>query len=106
LSESREMEFTQKIQQVFTQAKNRYSGEKVLYNWSTSSLFEGSYSAYKIGQWSTIAGEEKRPVGNIYFAGEHCSEDFQGYMNGGAETGRIAAEEVIKIIRSTHDNKK
>ena len=43
---------------------------------------QGRYSCYKPGQWTTIAGAEGLPVGNLFFAGEHCSYDFQGYMNG------------------------
>jgi monoamine oxidase len=31
-------------------------------------------------------------AGRIYFAGEHLSEAYPGYMNGGAQTGRVAAE--------------
>jgi monoamine oxidase len=31
----------------------------------------------------------------VHFAGEHCSVDFQGYMEGGAEEGQRAADEVI-----------
>ena len=32
---------------------------------------------------------------NIHFAGEHCSQDFQGYMEGGASTGVSAANEIL-----------
>ncbi|RYE27208.1 MAG: FAD-dependent oxidoreductase, partial [Sphingobacteriaceae bacterium] len=55
----------------------------------------GSYACYKVGQYTTIRGAEQKPVGNLYFAGEHCSLDFQGFMNGAAETGRLAAEEIM-----------
>jgi monoamine oxidase len=37
-------------------------------------------------------------VGNILFAGEHCSNDHFGYMNGAAETGRLAAESILKKL--------
>ena len=60
---------------------------------------KGSYSCYKPGQWSTIAGKEIEPVGHFFFAGEHCSENFQGFMNGAAETGRAAAASVIEKIK-------
>lgn len=73
--------------------------KSTVFNWSNSPNFLGGYSAYKVGQWSTIAGHEKEPVNNLFFAGEHCSEDFQGYMNGGAETGRIAAEAIMEKIK-------
>ena len=33
--------------------------------------------------------------GNIHFAGEHCSINFQGFMEGGAEEGARAAGEII-----------
>jgi monoamine oxidase len=59
---------------------------------------KGSYACYKVGQWTTIAGAEIEPVGNLLFAGEHCSFDYQGYMNGGAETGRRAAESIINLL--------
>ena len=35
------------------------------------------------------------PVGNLYFAGEHTSLDWQGYMNGGAEWGQLVAQRLI-----------
>jgi monoamine oxidase len=34
-------------------------------------------------------------VGNLHFAGEHTSLDFQGYMEGGAESGARAAREIL-----------
>lgn len=74
------------------------SSSQVL-NWFNNPNSLGGYSSYKVGQWTSIAGYEKEPVNNLFFAGEHCSEDFQGYMNGGAETGRFAAEAVIKKIK-------
>jgi monoamine oxidase len=32
------------------------------------------------------------------FAGEHLSDAYYGYMNGGAETGRLAAQVVLRRI--------
>jgi monoamine oxidase len=74
------------------------SGKYSRFHWPTHQFTKAGYSCFKVGQWTTIAGAEGRPVGNLLFAGEHCSYDFQGYMNGGAETGRVAAEEVIKTL--------
>lgn len=64
-------------------------------HWPGYQFTLGSYSCYKVNQWTTIAGAEFESVDNLHFAGEHCSYDFQGYMNGGAETGRRAAEEIL-----------
>ncbi len=43
-------------------------------------------------QYSTSEG---RPIGAIHFAGEHTSSNFQGYIEGGAEEGQHAANEII-----------
>ena len=64
--------------------------------WPNNPESKAAYSSFKVGQWSTLAGWEKVPVGEIYFAGEHVSREFQGYMNGAAQTGRMAAEMIIK----------
>jgi monoamine oxidase len=61
---------------------------------------KASYVSYKVGQYTTMAGSEFTPVDNMYFAGEHCSYAFQGFMNGGAETGRKAAEMIIAKLKS------
>lgn len=95
----------QKLNQIFLTKKETFNNKKLVFNWSSYPYSLGGYSAYKVGQWSTIAGKEKEPVNNLFFAGEHCSEDFQGYMNGGAETGRLAAEGIMKKIQQIKKNK-
>jgi len=74
------------------------NGRVERFHWPTYPLLRGRYACYKPGQWTTIAGAEGRPVGNLFFAGEHCSYDFQGYMNGAAETGRTAAEAILARV--------
>ncbi len=64
------------------------------FHWPTYRWVKASYACYRPGQWTTIAGAEGEPVGNLFFAGEHCSYDYQGYMNGAAESGRAAAAEI------------
>jgi monoamine oxidase len=41
-----------------------------------------------------------RPFGRVFFAGEHTSLRWQGYMNGAVETGMRAAEEVVRARQS------
>jgi monoamine oxidase len=55
----------------------------------------GSYSCWKVGQYTQFSGYEKVAQGNIHFAGEHCSVNFQGYMEGGAREGIRAAYEIV-----------
>lgn len=69
-------------------------------NWSKGDLAPGGYACYRVGQWTTIADHISTTQANstIFFCGEHCSPDFQGFMNGAAETGRIAAEAITKKL--------
>jgi monoamine oxidase len=60
----------------------------------------GSYSYWKVGQYTSFSGYEgaRQPdikTGKCHFAGEHCSTNFQGFMEGGAEEGARAAGEII-----------
>ena len=75
-------------------------------------LTTGGYASYKPGQltrfmhlfWfeSKMPGERQQVhVGNLIFAGEHLSDVFYGFMNGGAQTGRLAANLVLEIIAKT-----
>ncbi|HEX9069840.1 MAG TPA: NAD(P)/FAD-dependent oxidoreductase [Ktedonobacterales bacterium] len=59
----------------------------------------GSYSCWRIGQYTQFAGYERVRQGPIHFAGEHCSVELQGYMEGAAREGARAAQEVAQDIR-------
>ncbi|GAB3574828.1 flavin monoamine oxidase family protein [Hymenobacter daeguensis] len=77
-----------------------FNGTVERFHWPTHPHTLGSYACYRVGQYTTIAGAEIKPVGNLFFAGEHCSAWYQGYMNGAAETGRLAAAGIQAAIRS------
>ncbi|QDA61449.1 flavin monoamine oxidase family protein [Hymenobacter jejuensis] len=79
-------------------AQAQFNGKAERFHWPTHPFTLASYACYRPGQYTTIAGAERKPVGNLFFAGEHCSTDYQGYMNGAAETGRLAAEEVLRAV--------
>jgi monoamine oxidase len=61
--------------------------------------FKCSYSHWKTGQCQTIRGYERITQGRVYFAGEHTSTDFQGFMEGGAAEGQRAAKELLATLR-------
>lgn len=84
---------------MFPGMSTAYTGEFLATEWHVSPLSRGSYSCYRPGQWTSIGGIEAEPVGNLHFAGEHCSREFQGYMNGAVETGRKAAAAIIAAVR-------
>ena len=85
-------------EKVFPGLSSQSNGNKGRYHWTNNTLAKGSYSVYKPGQWTKIRGAESKPIGNLFFAGEHCSLEFQGFMNGAAQSGRTAAEKILKLL--------
>jgi monoamine oxidase len=63
-----------------------------------SPFFESSYSFYKVGQYTDFGGYEPAREGGVLFCGEHTTQDFQGFMEGGAITGKQAALDLIALI--------
>ncbi len=63
-------------------------------HWPSYEFTLGSYTCYQPGQWSFWTHEGERE-GNLHFCGEHTSADFQGWMEGGAETGALVAAEIL-----------
>ena len=63
-----------------------------------------SYSYWRVGQYTSFAGYEKVRQGNVFFAGEHCSLDYQGYMEGGAAEGARAAKEILAQLAGKPDH--
>jgi monoamine oxidase len=86
------------IERAYPGATRERNGKVSRFHWPTFAWTKGSYACYKPGQWTTIAGAEGLPVGNLFFAGEHCSYDFQGYMNGAAQSGADTAKAVMSKL--------
>jgi monoamine oxidase len=59
-----------------------------------------SYSYWRVGQYTAFSGYEKQRQGNVHFAGEHCSVDFQGFMEGGASEGVRAGGEILTDLKA------
>lgn len=90
--------FLDQIEPVFPGLRPDWNGRATLDTPATNPFSLGSYSYWRVGQYTQFSGVEKEPSGHCYFAGEHCSTDFQGYMEGGAQEGNRAAKEVIESI--------
>jgi monoamine oxidase len=86
------------IERAYPGATALRNGKVSRFHWPTFPWTRGSYSCYKPGQWTAIAGAESEPVGNLFFAGEHCSYDFQGYMNGAAQSGADTAKAIMAAL--------
>ena len=91
-------QFLPALDTIYKGSAKNYNGRKLKYCWAGHPYSKAGYSSFRKGQWSTLAGWEGVPVGNVFFAGEHVSREFQGYMNGAAETGRVAADAVFKTL--------
>jgi monoamine oxidase len=73
-------------------------GDALRAAWFTEPHALGSYSCYLPGQWSRFGGAEIERVGNLWFAGEHCSIGSQGYMNGACETAEQVAQDILQDL--------
>ncbi len=74
--------------------------------WAADPYAQGAYSRFLPGQLTRYAAHfwsedddgkvtAPLPSGAILFAGEHLSDSHTGYMNGAAQTGRLAADQII-----------
>lgn len=82
-------------------ARDRGNVRAYLEHWPSQPLFQGSYTCYKPGQFTTIAGHEGKPIGNLYFAGEHTNSfyEWQGFMEGAALSGILAAQQILQRLK-------
>jgi monoamine oxidase len=73
-----------------------------LEHWPSNPNTLGSYTAYKPGQFTSICGNEGKPVGNLFFAGEHTNSFYmwQGFMEGGALSGKDAAAAILAKVKA------
>ena len=91
--------FLQQIKPVYQGITSKWNGQATLSVPALDPNLNCSYSYWKVGQYHSFSGYEKArqpfPDGRIHFAGEHCSQDFQGFMEGGASEGARAAGEIL-----------
>ena len=63
--------------------------------WQQDQWVHGAYAVYHPGQWLTLPPLLRKAHGKVVFAGEHISEDSQGFMDGAVDTGNAAAKALI-----------
>jgi monoamine oxidase len=98
---SRAQEFLTQVQPLFpgTNVASHWTGRATVDFWTGYQWTKGSYSYWKVGQYTKFSGMEKVRQGNCHFCGEHTSQDFQGYLNGAVETGERAANEILADLK-------
>ena len=86
------------------------NGKFVRTAWHNTPYIGGGYTNFKPGQYTELAEEwlyieaddpeeaQHFAVDNLVFAGEHTSDEYYGFMNGAAQSGRLAAQYVLQSI--------
>jgi monoamine oxidase len=96
--------FLKKLEIVFPGISKHWNGKANLSTPFLDPNLNCSYSYWKVGQYTAFSGYEKArqpyPNGTCHFAGEHCSQDFQGFMEGGASEGARAANEILSDYKA------
>jgi monoamine oxidase len=87
------------LEPVFPGITAKWNQKAMLSTPYTDPNFLCSYSYWKPGQYTGFSGYEKVRQGNVHFAGEHCSQDFQGFMEGGAAEGVRAAGDILADLK-------
>ncbi len=82
-------------------AAARTGAREARMHWPSQPWARGSYACFRPGDWSSLRGAMGEPVGGLHFAGEHCALETQGFMEGGCESGEIAARAVMQQLGVT-----
>lgn len=85
----------EQAERIFPGIRAHYTGTAALSYPTGDPNLRGSYSCWGVGQYTSFAGYERVRQGPIHFAGEHCSLEYQGYMEGAAREGARAAQEIL-----------
>jgi monoamine oxidase len=95
----RAAKFLKQLEPVLPGISAQWNGRATLDYWAGYQWTRGSYSFWKVGQYTKFSGVEREQEGNCHFAGEHTSVDFQGYLNGAVESGERAAGEIVAAYK-------
>jgi monoamine oxidase len=63
-------------------------------SWEDDPLARGGYAVFSPDFDPRLRERLRRPAGRVYFAGEHASTKWEGYMSGAVESGQRAAAEI------------
>lgn len=86
------------------------NGRYIRTAWHKTAGINGGYTSLKPGQYSEFASEwmyvesddpeeaVNVQVDRLVFAGEHTSDEYYGFMNGAAQSGRLAAQWIVQDI--------
>ncbi|XP_002981437.2 polyamine oxidase [Selaginella moellendorffii] len=73
--------------------------EMLVPRWGSMKYFKGSYSNWPIGVSDSEFEAIQAPVETLYFAGEHTSQKYSGYVHGAYLTGIEAGKDLVACIK-------
>ena len=76
--EERAARFLAQIEPVLPGITSQWNGRASIDFWPGLRVTRGSYSYYRVGQYTAFADIEPRQEGSVHFCGEHTTIDFQG----------------------------
>jgi monoamine oxidase len=93
----------QDLKPLFGDLHRQLDGHTAFFNWHNHPWSRGSYSCPRPGQYTSIWGTAHLPEldGRLFFAGEHCSLNSGGFMNGAVESGNTAARQISEKLAQT-----
>ena len=85
------------LEQLFPGSRRaQFTSDLLCSQWLTNPYSVGAYSCYQVGQWAAFYGWEGQHTDQLWFAGEHCSLRYQGYMEGACETAEQVVLEILQ----------
>jgi monoamine oxidase len=96
---ARAQQFLAQLEPVLPGISQYWNGKAAIDYWTGYQWTLGSYSYWKVGQYTKFSGMEGARQGNCHFAGEHTSIDFQGYLNGAVESGERVVDEILADLK-------
>lgn len=97
-------QLVRRFDNVIDGALEGYTGFSLATDWANEKFTRGAYVNFGPGELTTygqyfwIENELSVAFRNLAFAGEHFSDLWYGFMNGAAETGRLAADHVARRL--------
>jgi monoamine oxidase len=102
-------EFTRRLDAMVSGAAAAATDRYASTDWTRNPWTRGAYTSFRPGQYTRFgdflwvesddpAQQQQVRVGKLLFAGEHVSDEYYGFMNGAAQTGRLAAQAVLQDL--------
>lgn len=93
----------QELKPLFGELGELQDGNLAFFNWHNHPWTKGSYTCPRPGQYTTLMGAAQIPEldNRLFFAGEHCSLNSAGYMNGAVESGNTAVLQISEALKQS-----